>query len=44
MDTLVNSCPDPVSPQQENLQKPIGTFEREIHAAAIKVFKTMTGN
>lgn len=51
MDTLENFGLEPVSSDQENLQKAIDTFEREIyahhgdlHAAAIEVFRMMTGN
>tara|TARA_R110002124_G_scaffold126756_3_gene286467 strand:- start:56605 stop:56760 length:156 start_codon:yes stop_codon:yes gene_type:complete len=51
MDTLENFSPEPVSSEQENLRKAIDTFEREIrtrhgdiHAAAIEVFRMMTGN
>lgn len=42
---------EPVSPEQENLQSAIDTFEKEIHvhggdvyAATIEVFRMMTGN
>lgn len=51
MDTLENFGPEPVSSDQENLQKAIDTFEREIHAhhgdihaAALEVFRMMTGS
>jgi len=42
---------EPISPEQENLQNAIDTFEKEIHtrggdiyAAAIEMFRMMTGN
>lgn len=51
MDALENFGPEPVSPEQENFQNVIDTFEKEIHAhggevyeAAIEMFRMMTGN
>lgn len=50
MNPLEDFGPEPVSPEQENLQNAIDTFEKEIrtrdgdiHAAAIEVFRMMTG-
>lgn len=51
METLENFGSEPVSPERENLQKAIDTFEKEIHmhggdihAAAIEMFRMMTGS
>ncbi|WP_341953632.1 hypothetical protein [Salinibacterium sp. TMP30] len=51
MDKQENFGPEPISAEQENLQNAIGTFEKEIHAhggdvyaAAVEVFRMMTGN
>lgn len=51
MDKQENFGPEPINFKEENLQNAIDTFEKEIHtrggdvdAAAIEVFRMMTGN
>ncbi|TQO19656.1 hypothetical protein FB472_1227 [Rhodoglobus vestalii] len=51
MDNQENFGPEPISAEKANLQNAIDTFEKEIHAhrgdlhaAAIEVFRMMTGN